>query len=104
MGVHSGTAVQRDGDWYGATVNVAARLADAAAAGEILMSLTTRDRIARGRRDVRRSRRAQLQERRRRRWRAPWARAAARPPALGRGLAGPAKRKGATGKRRPFFR
>lgn len=47
MGVHSGSAVQRDGDWYGATVNVAARVADAAGAGEILLSLTTRDRIAR---------------------------------------------------------
>ena len=47
MGVHSGSAVQRDGDWYGATVNVAARVADAAGAGEILLSRTTRDRIAR---------------------------------------------------------
>ena len=47
MGVHSGPAVHRDGDWYGATVNVAARVADVAAPGEILLSLTTRDRIAR---------------------------------------------------------
>lgn len=47
MGVHSGSAVQRDGDWYGATVNVAARVADAAGAGEILLSRTTRDRIER---------------------------------------------------------
>jgi class 3 adenylate cyclase len=47
MGVHSGTAVQRAGDWYGATVNVAARVADAAGAGEILLSRTTRDRIER---------------------------------------------------------
>ena len=47
MGVHSGSAVQRDGDWYGATVNVAARVADAAGAGEILLSLTTRERIGR---------------------------------------------------------
>jgi len=47
MGVHSGSAVQRDGDWYGATVNVAARVADAAGAGEILLSLTTRERIDR---------------------------------------------------------
>ena len=47
MGVHSGSAVQRDGDWYGSTVNVAARLADAAGAGEVLLSLTTRERIAR---------------------------------------------------------
>ena len=47
MGVHSGSAVQREGDWYGATVNIAARVADAAGAGEILLSLTTRERITR---------------------------------------------------------
>ena len=47
MGVHSGPAVQRGSDWYGATVNVAARVADAAAAGEILLSVATRERIAR---------------------------------------------------------
>jgi class 3 adenylate cyclase len=47
MGVHSGSAVQRGADWYGATVNIAARVADAAGAGEILLSRTTRDRIAR---------------------------------------------------------
>jgi len=47
MGVHSGPAVQRDGDWYGATVNVAARVADVAGAGEILVSLSTRERITR---------------------------------------------------------
>ena len=47
IGVHTGTAVQRDGDWYGATVNVAARVTEAADAGEILLSLTTRERIAR---------------------------------------------------------
>jgi adenylate cyclase len=47
MGVHSGSAVQRGDDWYGSTVNVAARVADAAGANEILLSLTTRERIAR---------------------------------------------------------
>ena len=47
MGVHSGTAVQRGSDWYGSTVNVAARVADAAGPGEILLSVTTRERIAR---------------------------------------------------------
>ena len=47
MGVHSGTAVQRGCDWYGSTVNVAARVTDAAGAGEVLLSLTTRERIAR---------------------------------------------------------
>jgi adenylate cyclase len=46
MGVHSGTAVRRGGDWYGSTVNVAARLADAAGAGEVLISRTTRELIA----------------------------------------------------------
>ena len=46
MGVHSGTAVRRGGDWYGSTVNVAARLTDAASAGEVLISLTTRDELA----------------------------------------------------------
>lgn len=45
MGVHSGTAVRRGTDWYGRTVNIAARLADAAAEGEVLISLTTRDLI-----------------------------------------------------------
>ena len=48
IGMHSGTAVQRDGDWYGSTVNVAARRADAATAGEILLSVETRDRVAAG--------------------------------------------------------
>lgn len=47
MGVHSGPAVRRGDDWYGATVNVAARVADAAGPGELLLSLTTRERIGR---------------------------------------------------------
>lgn len=47
MGVHSGAAVQRGADWYGATVNVAARVADAAEGNEILLSLKTRELIAR---------------------------------------------------------
>lgn len=46
MGVHSGTAVARGDDWYGSTVNLAARLTDAAGAGEVLISLTTRDLLA----------------------------------------------------------
>jgi adenylate cyclase len=46
MGVHSGTAVCRDGDWYGAAVNVASRLVDAAAEGEILISVATRELLA----------------------------------------------------------
>ena len=47
MGVHSGTAVQRGSDWYGTTVNVAARVTDAAGAGEVLLSVATHERIAR---------------------------------------------------------
>ena len=47
IGVHSGSAVQRGADWYGATVNVAARITEAAEAGEILLSVTTRELIAR---------------------------------------------------------
>lgn len=38
VGVHTGPAVHRDGDWYGTTVNVASRLCDAADAGEVLVS------------------------------------------------------------------
>jgi class 3 adenylate cyclase len=47
MGGHSGSAVERDGDCSGATVNVAARGADSAGANELLLSLPTRERIAR---------------------------------------------------------
>jgi len=43
VGMHTGTAVQRDGDWFGATVNLAARVADAAGAGEVLMTTATRE-------------------------------------------------------------
>jgi adenylate cyclase len=41
VGVHTGSAVTRDGDWYGTTVNVAARLCSAAGAGSVLVSETT---------------------------------------------------------------
>lgn len=37
-GIASGPVVTRDGDFYGRTVNLAARLADAAGAGEVLVS------------------------------------------------------------------
>jgi adenylate cyclase len=43
VGVHTGTAVRRGSDWYGSTVNLAARLAEEAAPGELLLSLTTHD-------------------------------------------------------------
>jgi class 3 adenylate cyclase len=41
VGVHTGPAVLRHGDWYGMTVNVAARLCAAAAGGEVLASEAT---------------------------------------------------------------
>ena len=43
VGVHSGPAVERAGDWYGNTVNVASRLCTAAAGGEVLVSEHTRE-------------------------------------------------------------
>jgi adenylate cyclase len=47
VGVHHGPAVERDGDWYGTTVNVASRLCSAAGGGEVLVSEVARD-AARG--------------------------------------------------------
>jgi adenylate cyclase len=41
VGMHTGPAVERDGDWYGGTVNVAARVAALAAAGEVLLTEAT---------------------------------------------------------------
>lgn len=41
VGIHTGPAVSRAGDWYGTTVNVAARLCSAAAGGEVLVSEAT---------------------------------------------------------------
>jgi class 3 adenylate cyclase len=38
VGVHRGTAVSRDGDWYGSAVNVASRLCSAAGGAEVLVS------------------------------------------------------------------
>jgi class 3 adenylate cyclase len=42
IGIHTGPAIARDGDWYGTTVNVAARLCAVAPGGEVLVSETTR--------------------------------------------------------------
>src|SRR5918993_5650665 len=42
VGMHTGPAVGRDGDWFGATVNLAARVSAAAAGGEALVTATTR--------------------------------------------------------------
>jgi len=38
IGIDSGQAVRRGGDWYGSTVNAAARVADVATPGELLMT------------------------------------------------------------------
>ena len=43
VGMHTGSAVHRDGDWFGATVNIASRVADVARAGEVLITSATRD-------------------------------------------------------------
>lgn len=45
IGVHRGPAVERDGDWFGAAVNVAARIAAAARGGEVLISSTVLDEL-----------------------------------------------------------
>jgi adenylate cyclase len=43
VGMHTGPAVERGGDWFGATVNLAARVSAAAAGGEALVTAATRD-------------------------------------------------------------
>jgi adenylate cyclase len=40
-GMHSGKATERRGDWFGATVNLAARVAAAATGGEVLLTEAT---------------------------------------------------------------
>jgi class 3 adenylate cyclase len=44
VGIHSGSAVLREGDWFGRAVNVASRLCHVAAGGEVLVSECTLDR------------------------------------------------------------
>jgi adenylate cyclase len=43
IGLHTGSAVCREGDWYGHAVNVAARLCSAAGGGEVLVSDAARE-------------------------------------------------------------
>jgi adenylate cyclase len=43
VGMHTGAAVERDGDWFGAAVNLAARVGEIAVAGEVLMTAATRE-------------------------------------------------------------
>jgi adenylate cyclase len=43
VGMHHGPAIEREGDWFGATVNLAARVAAMAAASEVLVTRAVRD-------------------------------------------------------------
>lgn len=43
VGMHTGPAVERSGDWYGATVNLAARVSGLAVGGEVLLTGATRE-------------------------------------------------------------
>jgi adenylate cyclase len=43
VGMHHGPAIARAGDWFGATVNLAARVAAVAAGGEALLTETVRE-------------------------------------------------------------
>jgi adenylate cyclase len=47
IGVHTGSAVARDGDWFGATVNLASRLTACAQGGEVLITEQTFRRVRR---------------------------------------------------------
>ena len=46
VGLDTGPAVERNGDWFGATVNTASRVTAAACAGELLMTERTRNAAA----------------------------------------------------------
>jgi len=46
VGMHTGSAVERDGDWFGGAVNLAARVSGAASGGEVLLSEATRQAAA----------------------------------------------------------
>jgi adenylate cyclase len=45
VGMHSGLATRLGGDWYGATVNLASRVVDAARPGEVLITAETRREV-----------------------------------------------------------
>jgi adenylate cyclase len=45
VGMHHGPAIAREGDWFGATVNLAARVAATAAGGEVLVTGAVRERV-----------------------------------------------------------
>lgn len=42
VGMHTGPAVERSGDWFGSTVNVAARVSSVASGGEVVLTAATR--------------------------------------------------------------
>src|SRR5215217_8714365 len=42
VGMHTGPAVERGGDWFGTTVNLAARVSAAASGGDALLTAATR--------------------------------------------------------------
>ena len=46
VGMHHGPAIEREGDWFGATVNLAARVASVAAGGEVLVTDPVREGAA----------------------------------------------------------
>ena len=46
VGLHAGPIVQRDGDYYGQTVNIASRIAEYARPGEVLVSQAVVDASA----------------------------------------------------------
>jgi len=46
VGAHTGPAITRGNDWFGATVNLASRVSGAASAGEVLVTRATRDASA----------------------------------------------------------
>ena len=48
MGIHSGPAEVRDGDYYGTAVNRAARLMSVAHGGQIVVSLATEELVQDG--------------------------------------------------------
>ena len=43
IGMHTGAAVERQGDWFGSAVNIAARVAGVAASGDVLLTEATRE-------------------------------------------------------------
>jgi adenylate cyclase len=46
VGMHTGPAVERNGDWFGTAVNLAARVSGVAAGGEVLLTQATRQAAA----------------------------------------------------------